>query len=342
MGGLSNSRVATHTNRATNTLRIPKPAATGLAYMKMHNLLSRNPLGSGGVGRIVKNKPCNCNITKTKTGVEDTGALEDTEHFGEPVKEESCNFCYISENISGCSFKSPNSNYYCCPSGNYSNSGCSTSENVCYIDSSDNSGCLANRSFTKCSGGKCVWDGKGDIIDFFTTSGCETVLITSDLTDISQSIVVPLGKTLISYGKISFSKMNDYAIRIFGSATFNETVSFSTINHSVGIQIDGSGNGTFNETVSFSTINGFGIRIVGTGTFNDTVSFSEINIYGIVIGGGSGIFQDICFNHPISSSDAEGIVAYAADISYTNICGTPSGNVWPNKPPKLPDINQCT
>ena len=71
MGGLSNSRVSTNTKRATNTLRIPKTAAAGLAYMKMNNLLSKNPLGSGGVGKVVKRKPCNCKglVKKTEDAV---------------------------------------------------------------------------------------------------------------------------------------------------------------------------------------------------------------------------------------------------------------------------------
>ena len=67
MGGLSNSRISTNTKRATNTLKIPKTAAAGLAYMKMNNLLSKNPLGSGGVGKVVKRKQCNCKGLVKKT-----------------------------------------------------------------------------------------------------------------------------------------------------------------------------------------------------------------------------------------------------------------------------------
>jgi len=47
-------------NRATNRLVIPCGAASGFAYMKMHGILSRNPLGSGGIGKVVKSKPCHC------------------------------------------------------------------------------------------------------------------------------------------------------------------------------------------------------------------------------------------------------------------------------------------
>jgi len=67
MGGLYNRKISGRSsmNRVTSRLEIPAGAASGLRYMKMHNLLSRNPLGSGGVGRVVKNKPCNCNVLST-------------------------------------------------------------------------------------------------------------------------------------------------------------------------------------------------------------------------------------------------------------------------------------
>jgi len=61
MGGLANSRhqITRNNTRATSRLIIPSGAKAGLQYMQMHNLLSKNPL-SGGVGKIVKSKPCNC------------------------------------------------------------------------------------------------------------------------------------------------------------------------------------------------------------------------------------------------------------------------------------------
>ena len=54
MGGLYNRKIAGRSsmNRVTSRLEIPASAAAGYKYMKMHNLLSRNPLGSGGVGRM--------------------------------------------------------------------------------------------------------------------------------------------------------------------------------------------------------------------------------------------------------------------------------------------------
>jgi hypothetical protein len=54
MGGLYNRKISGRSsmNRVTSRLVIPASAAAGYKYMKMHNLLSRNPLGSGGVGRM--------------------------------------------------------------------------------------------------------------------------------------------------------------------------------------------------------------------------------------------------------------------------------------------------
>ena len=59
MGGLYNRKISGRSsmNRVTSRLEIPAGAASGLRYMKMHNLLSRNPLGSGGVGRMFNNRP---------------------------------------------------------------------------------------------------------------------------------------------------------------------------------------------------------------------------------------------------------------------------------------------
>ena len=64
MGGLAKGRTSGASgNRATNKLVIPRGAAKGLAYMQMHGILSRNPQ-SGGVGKVVKSKPCTCNGSK--------------------------------------------------------------------------------------------------------------------------------------------------------------------------------------------------------------------------------------------------------------------------------------
>lgn len=63
MGGLAKARTGASSNRTTNKLVIPRGAAAGLAYMKTHRLLSRNPQ-SGGIGRM-KSKPCCAGLGKT-------------------------------------------------------------------------------------------------------------------------------------------------------------------------------------------------------------------------------------------------------------------------------------
>jgi len=74
MGGLYNRKVSgrSSTNRVTSRLTIPTGAKAGLQYMKMHNLLSKNPQGSGGVGKVVKSKPCNCGTLGKPEVKEDT------------------------------------------------------------------------------------------------------------------------------------------------------------------------------------------------------------------------------------------------------------------------------
>jgi hypothetical protein len=54
MGGLYNRKISGRSsmNRVTSRLEIPASAKEGYQYMKMHNILSKNPLGSGGVGRM--------------------------------------------------------------------------------------------------------------------------------------------------------------------------------------------------------------------------------------------------------------------------------------------------
>ena len=56
MGGLYNRKISGRSsmNRVTSRLEIPASAKEGYQYMKMHNLLSRNPLGSGGVGKMFR------------------------------------------------------------------------------------------------------------------------------------------------------------------------------------------------------------------------------------------------------------------------------------------------
>tara|TARA_B100000683_G_scaffold45431_1_gene41992 strand:- start:5295 stop:7013 length:1719 start_codon:yes stop_codon:yes gene_type:complete len=59
MGGLFNRKISGRSsmNRVTSRLEIPASAKEGYQYMKMHNLLSKNPLGSGGVGRMFTVRP---------------------------------------------------------------------------------------------------------------------------------------------------------------------------------------------------------------------------------------------------------------------------------------------
>ena len=56
MGGLFNRKISGRSsmNRVTSRLEIPASAKEGYQYMLMHNLLSRNPLGSGGVGKMFR------------------------------------------------------------------------------------------------------------------------------------------------------------------------------------------------------------------------------------------------------------------------------------------------
>jgi len=56
MGGLYNRTISGRSsmNRVTSRLEIPAGAKEGYQYMKMHNLLSRNPLGSGGIGKMFR------------------------------------------------------------------------------------------------------------------------------------------------------------------------------------------------------------------------------------------------------------------------------------------------
>jgi len=56
MGGLYNRKISgrSSTNRVTSRLVIPPSAAAGLRYMRLNNILSKNPLGSGGVGKMFR------------------------------------------------------------------------------------------------------------------------------------------------------------------------------------------------------------------------------------------------------------------------------------------------
>ena len=418
MGGLSNSRVTTHTNRATNTLRIPKPAAEGLKFMQMNNLLSKNPQGSGGIGRMEKNSPCNCRsvVKKNVVTLEDNNLGEDS--LGDNKPNVSCMQCYDASNNLGCSFKSQHNNYYCCPYGNYDDSGCSTSEHVCYINEPDNSGCLATR-FSHCPSGACVWDGSEDIRNIFNK--CDTVFVTADLSNINTLIVVPFNKTLIVYSDMSFIGTEGYLLSISGTMISYGNISFEniTISRSIGIFVDFSGSVIFNRSVYFHKItdsygiinrgklttnniyfngdidngtgiytnkgygyhngniifngdlinesrgilvksdnssifnkiieynninNSYGIKVLSGKINAKDVSFSDIsnNGYGILIkdGSGSGIFNNIRYNK-LLPYDGFGLDCLKDDISYSQLCGEPSGNVWPKNTDSQKHIYKC-
>lgn len=49
--GLDSATRSLQQRRASTTSRIPTNPVAGLNFMRMNNLLSVNPLGSGGVGR---------------------------------------------------------------------------------------------------------------------------------------------------------------------------------------------------------------------------------------------------------------------------------------------------
>jgi len=96
MGGLYNRKISGRSsmNRVTSRLVIPASAKEGYQYMKMHNILSRNPLGSGGIGKMFRLAMCSCysmknnkqvNTTLNMEAYEDTGKVlsySDISHVG--------------------------------------------------------------------------------------------------------------------------------------------------------------------------------------------------------------------------------------------------------------------
>ena len=322
MGGLSNSRVATNTNRATNTLRIPKPAATGLQFMQMHNLLSKNPQGSGGVGRMVKSKPCNC-----------TGVVKKKEiTIGEEISDNNipnvtCNSCYDANGNSGCTFKSPiSSNLYCCPSGNYDASGCSTSENVCYVDAQDITGCLAWR-FGDCPTSDCVWDGITDLNKLLET--CNTVNIKHNSQTVTSSITVPQKKTIIISQGASFivditntsTSEGLFSLLINGTLINNGTIIFNhVVTNGASLLIKGSYSGS--GSIIYNTpIQNYGIQISQSGNANiNKVTFNKNLVSNIYSSGwaygiyseGTLTLSDVLFNGNLSSANPS---------DYNIVCG---------------------
>ena len=70
MGGLYNRKISGRSsmNRVTSRLEIPASAKEGYQYMKMHNILSRNPLGSGGVGKMFRLRASGSSLGSRRTG----------------------------------------------------------------------------------------------------------------------------------------------------------------------------------------------------------------------------------------------------------------------------------
>jgi hypothetical protein len=106
MGGLAKGRTGASRNRATNKLVIPRGAAAGLAYMQLHGILSRNPQ-TGGVGKTVKSKPCNCKgLGKTaepvdwSTACKPTGASNDCAAAG--VCNDCCRDVFLPDECEAC------------------------------------------------------------------------------------------------------------------------------------------------------------------------------------------------------------------------------------------------
>ena len=75
MGGLFNRKISGRSsmNRVTSRLEIPASAKEGYKYMKMHKLLSRNPLGSGGVGRMFTVRPRGSGLRSVKPTTKSSG-----------------------------------------------------------------------------------------------------------------------------------------------------------------------------------------------------------------------------------------------------------------------------
>ena len=74
MGGLYNRKISGRSsmNRVTSRLEIPASAKEGYQYMKLHNLLSRNPLGSGGVGKMFRLRAGGSSLGSRRTSSENS------------------------------------------------------------------------------------------------------------------------------------------------------------------------------------------------------------------------------------------------------------------------------
>ena len=83
MGGLYNRKISGRSsmNRVTSRLEIPASAKEGYQYMKIYNLLSRNPLGSGGVGKMFRLRAGGSSLGSIRTSSENS-----ENNLGAPLK----------------------------------------------------------------------------------------------------------------------------------------------------------------------------------------------------------------------------------------------------------------
>jgi len=111
MGGLQTRRLSgsKSMNRVTSRLVIPQSAADGLQYMRMHNLLSRNPQGTGGVGPMNKVKPCNC----TSPNVRDSSPKKSVESSDGLFADESSDGLLATYQIKSSPYQIKSSLYDC-------------------------------------------------------------------------------------------------------------------------------------------------------------------------------------------------------------------------------------
>ena len=141
MGGLYNRKISgrSSTNRATSRLTIPAGADAGLRYMKMYNLLSRNPLGSGGVGRMFTIRPSGSGLGN---------------HLGNHLGSSSGDkqkYCQAG------TFLAPSGVCTPCPVGMYSKAGadeCTWCEENTYADHTGSSSCMPCPAGTGSAQGK--------------------------------------------------------------------------------------------------------------------------------------------------------------------------------------------
>ena len=191
MGGLAKGRTSGASgNRATNKLVIPRGAAKGLAYMQLHGILSRNPLGSGGVGKVVKSKPCNCKGSKhnIKENIEENVEEEEELGAGPVCPHGQCRAWNGTTSSKGCF--TDKSNKYCCDMSGWDGSGCTDISAVCGVVDTSLCGnavdvCKAKyRCDGGTSGGVCMYDDNSDTLSTMAecASGCKALMYSCNKT----------------------------------------------------------------------------------------------------------------------------------------------------------------